>query len=546
MARVSFSLRPTSGGVLRVAQGAGDHDDGLKSSGMQLSPATALSSAELFFSASSTCYGEMGVTWAVPISALAATPVVTQSIVVYSRYGPPETVSSGLIVGQEPAFPGQNLSSDSFNSIVLDGLTEGEFAYFSLFVLYQSTGGDEYYEKAAEVYEMVPQNFGSTMSLWSRIPEFYQNLDRANGQVVAASDSHCLGFDPEDQPVGPLLRFLSVFGFEMDRDLTLIQHTTRAKNPEYADPQSADALAYEMGTVLNGGDLGVARLRTLLHDIGNFRRVKGTQGGMEFFLRSLSGSTAVVNPVTRVIDVHAQRVNHILDPKNSGNLVVATRSAADDEATHPGPPAGNDQYPASFNGYAFSDTPPTSAGGTVYQITSPVEVVDGDLLMFSVHGDYGYELIKWARTVDSTTGVVYDFCVHDATPLSPTPGIPRPTIYGDRRYFAVPVTSTAMGATSATVTIEFMVAPGAFDSRQFLLEKNSVGSFFDGDLVLGGWMVDSSASVSDYRWEGTANNSRSLYNEDYERTKKVLLDLYQDVLPVDVAATFTTVNYNVI
>jgi len=550
MARISFSLKATDdSGVLRGHDNGDPNDsDGLRADGLQIAPASFLSQADTYFQVQSNSYGEVDIEWMVPIEEVGVVvPQLTQSVVVYSRNGPPETVGSGKVVATLPEVPGNGIPDTTtvLSVPTLKFMPEGEFAYFSLFVRYQSVD-DDYYEKVAELWEIVPQNYGSTLEMWERVPDYYQNEDTKMGTLLTADEANTLGFETYTNPVGPLLKYLSIFGFEMDRSRSILRHIARAKDPEHADAESLDALAFELGTVLDGKELGYQRLRNLVNDIGTFRREKGTKGATEFFVKALTGSDADVDTavLTRAINIAPMRVNRCITPINPSSL-TGTRAAADDEATRPGSPTGGKTYPAEYNGYAFDDAVPTSQGGWVYEITnSPVTVSDGDVLHFSVHGDYGQHLLRWARTVDDTTGEVYDFCVVDPTPLSPSPEVPRPIVYDTVTYFSIPCTEANMGTTSKSVRVEFMVAPGNFHESRFLIERNSIGGYFDGSTTLGGWLIGDGSSISDYRWEGTENLSLSIYNEDYQRTKLVLQDLIDDVLPVNVADAFV-LNFNV-
>jgi hypothetical protein len=101
---------------------------------------------------------------------------------------------------------------------------------------------------------------------------------------------------------------------------------------------------------------------------------------------------------------------------------------------------------------------------------------------------------------------------------------------------------------NGTFKVEYLVdlRPGPFKDFQFLIEKNYAGPYFDGTTTRGGWLTGTSNSVSDHRWSGVPNNSPSLYHEDYERTKQALDAYLEEVLPIDVAATYTVVDYDAI
>lgn len=294
-----------------------DDTDGLRADGLQIAPGSTVTAAESFFEATSSCYGEVSLAWDLPIvtTLLTATPEPRQYVVVYSPFGPPETIVSGSVIAE---------GNDSF-SITHKGLTGGEFAYYTLFVRYQSTA-DDYYERVTTVSEMVPFNYGSTIDMWNRIPSYYRDLDTRNGSIPSAAKVACMGFDNYGDNVGPLLSFISIFGFEMDRTRSLAAHTARSKDPQYADTSSLEYLAQELGTIIDLDDLGAIRLRKLLNDIGSYRRSKGTEAGVEFAVRSITGNDAEVDEVNRSIDINAGRVNFITDPKN-------TKSPTDIETT---------------------------------------------------------------------------------------------------------------------------------------------------------------------------------------------------------------------
>src|ERR1700741_1653963 len=168
MARVSFRLRNTSGELgsyLRYDEDElgprTDYDSALRADGLQLAPQEF---SESFFDATSVCYGEVDLTWAVNIvDTITADPQITGVVVVYSPNGEPQTIASGDILVE---------STNTFNH-TQGGLTEGRWAYYSLFVHYESNAGDNYYEKVASVAELVPKNYGSNLLLWNRIPEYY-------------------------------------------------------------------------------------------------------------------------------------------------------------------------------------------------------------------------------------------------------------------------------------------------------------------------------------------------------------------------------------
>lgn len=516
MARVSFRLRKTTGGTgLREHDGVGDDTDGLRADGVNFAPPSVLTEGvDTFFEATSSSYGEVDLSWSLPLDTVDSNPgvpVPTHAVVVYSPWGPPETIASGVVVSE---------SSDSF-SVRQSGLDQGEWAYYGLFVRYQSTTGDDYYERVAKLAEIVPFNFGSTLSMWSMVPYYYKVVDTQQGSYLSDSEAFHVGFDNYGSRVGPLLRFLSIFGFEMDRTLTLMQYAIRQKDPHLADEDALSALAFEMGVNIDLDDLGAARLRRLLDEVGAFRRRKGTVPGTSYYTKSLTGSDATVNTSDRLINVASLRVNHIIDPQNTGLVtnISSSRPAGVDESLTP-------------DLYLFSDSPsPASASGEVVHLESPISVAKGDTVSFSIHSGVGVAgNIAWARLVDADTGAVL---AHSSSPALRF-GAP---------YFDIVCPRVA------TVEVEFMVLDvSEFGGSYYLAEVNSIGPYFDGSTVRGGWLLGVSNSVSDFRWEGGAaneHNARSLYGDDYERTKQVLLSVYREVLPIDVDRLYDVTFNNV-
>ena len=330
MARVSFTLRSEAtqlGSYLRydeaVSGARTDYDSALRADGLQIAANTFTSSS---FSASSDCYNEVSLSWEIPIvdsTALTATPQVTGTVLVYSSTGEPQTIGSGDILVE---------STNTF-SFTHTGLPEGRWAYYTLFVHYQSTGGDDYYEQAASLSVLVPKDYGSTFALWERIPLFYRLQDTALGDDTW--DADCFGGRIEaGTKVGPLLKFLAIFGFDMDRMRTMLDYQMVSNDPSLANTEHLDALSKQLGVGLLSSALGGQRLRALLHDIGVFRRSKGTSYGTEFFAQAAAGSDLDITQATGQVKMYAQRVNHITVPK-TGVGITTDRTALPTEVSSP-------------------------------------------------------------------------------------------------------------------------------------------------------------------------------------------------------------------
>lgn len=538
MARVSFTLRrPDSGDLgsyLRydevVFPVRTDKDSALRADGLQTAPAVF---EESFFEAVSSCYGEVDLTWAINLTApddVSTSPVATNIVLVYSADGEPQTIASGTIL----------LFNSTQYALTHSGLTEGRWAYYSLFAHYESTDGDSYYERVASLAILVPKNYGSNIQLWERIPEYYRNQDIsiATAEVAAGTYavSSCIGTLPTGGLAGPLFKYLSVIGFDMDIIRTLADYTMVAQDPLLASTEALDAIASQMAVILRKSDLGGQRLRGLIGDIGYFRRSKGTLAGTEFFAQAISGSNITFDETTGEIVVFSQRANYITTPKN-GSTITQSRPAFDTEIATPLPfstdMSAYDTYDiVSTNRYTLNGTGASvDVNCVLIHMDSPVPVQLNERAVYSVQSNQGTNGIKWVRLVD-VAGNQLGF--EDTS-----------TTVGGARAFEVAIETSASVGIYTDAYVEYLVdlRGGTLVNGSLLLERFFVGRYFDGDKVEGGWLIDSS-SVSDYRWSGSANDSVSIFAEDYERTKSIINELLFDVIPITEVAKYTIVSYN--
>lgn len=424
VARVSFTLRKedvNKGSYLRYDEAAigarPDYDSALKSEGLQIAP---IAFSQSFFDATSVCYGEVSLSWGVNIVVPGATPDVSGVVMIYSPNGEPQTISSGQIL------------VESSNSYAYEhvGVPEGHWAYYSLFVHYTSTGGDDYYEKAASLSVLQPKNYGSTLMLWNRIPEFYRNQDQdiAQQQLNAGTyiPSPCAapGMIPFDAPIGPLFKYLSIIGYDMDRMRTILDYVMTAKDPILADGQVLDAVAQQMGVTMKTSDLGAARLRNVMDDIGYFRRSKGTPASIEGYAEAVGISEVDLNQTAHTVKRYAQRVNYVTVPKTATGI-YQHRPAHVSEVATPTPFAGSPYATPpryTITGTSFQSNGTGASAGVTHaliRINSPVPVEVGDAVGFSIHSGIGTEAIKWVRLVDAAgvqQAISYDMKRADGAP----------------------------------------------------------------------------------------------------------------------------------
>lgn len=319
MARVSFSLRrdvADQGSYVRYDDNEfglrQDTDSILRADGYQLPPGEF---PDNYFQAVPVGYGAVQLDWGITYAEISGSTAVTEVIIMYSDTGEPQTVSSGTeIVRTSTSFD----YFHEYNHLSKDRPPEpGSWAYYSLFAHYESTAGDDYYERLASLRVLVPRDYGSTLFLYSRIPAYYRDLDEAQATYLNPESQAALrdyGTIPLNGRIGPLFRFLSVFGYDMDKVRTLVDYVMVSRDPALAETATLDAIAEQIGVPLRTADLGATRLRSLLDEIGILRRTKGTLDSLITIGRAISGSDVEFDEDNLSMKFYSQRVNYITDP----------------------------------------------------------------------------------------------------------------------------------------------------------------------------------------------------------------------------------------
>lgn len=530
----------------------------LKADGLQIAPAiySIIPGGNEFydvgtFTVDVVDYQQVHITWSLPINTSpGATPEVTQVLLCYSRLGEPDTVDEGAV-----------LVETSEESQYFHTTTEPGWAYYTLFLKYESSSGDLYYEPGAKLSVLVPTNYGSSTELLNKIPAYYRledsKLDQGSG--------------------GPLERFLSVFGWDIDRMRSLLDYLISCKDPQQARSQELDLIASDLGLDTISQELGTARLRSILNDIGTIRRSNGTKDALISALTSITGS--VVSITGNNIYIRPQRVNLVKDPRIAvgistsldggtafidsdtvvdGGLYNASEDNDNNPSTPPDPDSDipnpgsdggyyNTSYGASVSGYWTAFIDPDNSNNTLLQTTEgSIIITAGSTFYFSTHSA-AQELI---------TSVSFDDV--SASPRDPVIVSDNSTgrrEVGGRYYWRLYVPNNYTGASVVGLTINYQTqsdlkADDLFD--YLLLEENNVGSYFDGDTVRGGWIVDAASSISDFQWydpatpstPGTANESFSIYNSNFVKTKHVVNRILPLFLPVNKLVTTGTVYSN--
>ena len=166
-------------GVAGVPENLQDTDKALRSTNLIISFET---SQESTFEATAVDYDTVQLSWTLSEAPVNENTISTSGliglVVRYSPLGFPESAADG-----QPVFSAFNPADDedlANETIFHTGVPEGRWAYYTIFGRYYQDGGGYWYEKFASVETLVPDNYGSTMQLWNRIPLYYRERDNGD------------------------------------------------------------------------------------------------------------------------------------------------------------------------------------------------------------------------------------------------------------------------------------------------------------------------------------------------------------------------------
>lgn len=535
-----------------------DNDSRLRSDGLLLPPIlnSPARSGELlpyisFFDVEVIGYNETKLTWDAPLTDLSTVSdedlvVATEIIIVYSLDGEPQTISDGVV-----------LSQDNTTNILYHLVPSGKWAYYTLFVKFQSNAGDLYYEPAAKLSLLVPKNYESIDELYVRIPEYYRLLDG----------------DMDEGYGGPLYRYLSIFGYELDKIKTIIDYLMVMKDPQVAHSQVLDVISQDLGIGLRVHELGPSRLRTLINIIGYLRRSEGTAYSMELAIQALTGSDVEVDVESKEVKVYAQRVNLLKDP-NIDVLIAGVLDAGSPTT------ADNPSTLGEFSSELFGESVPEWLSDPNYDpnlviYASNNDIYDGGSPSATGGTSIGTQDPVWTYNPDVSSGgslsilssmagyimVKSDDDLYFSMQQDPTNSIQDQIVKVQLRYGTTVVAESTTPIKIAGINYWklsvidgyenyigvyiHIYVPSEIDAskelRKMLLEREIGGKFFNGDTTLGGWLVDD-YTISDYRWydlddpdssvEPGYTNTFSVYNSNYSKTRAVVHRLLSSYLPV--------------
>jgi len=554
MARASFTLRKSTseqGSYLQYPVGdplfteRTDNDNYLKGDQLTLAPVAPVAVGDvMYLDAIVVDYDTVILDWQVFLeSTLGTTPVPYEAYINYGSNGPPKSINKGETLVSTTV-------SDTFTH-TLNG--SNRWAYYTLFVRYLSTAGDDYYEPVAMVKVFIPKYMGSTEDLYQRIPEYYRLLD---SRQVGPGDEE------------PLHKFLSIFGWELDRTRSLIDYTISMKDPQLADASVVDYLAKDFGIDLSTQELGTGRLRNYIDAIGYIRRGKGTLDIVERTFKAITECDVeydtTASPVPE-IRVYAQRSNLVTDPRVTSGVIgsidgghPSTTYAVGFEldAGVVGDPQLDGDYDGgstptpSYSGIGTSSTllsggwltypDPTEPGTNIFErIVDDILVKTGDVLYFSCHADADVQALIQDVYLYTSGGYSSGSSTQITISVSTV-------MVGTTTYWRLEIPDGYPSYTNAVLVVRYSDSTeyGAEDFDYLLLERNLIDDYFDGNSNAGAWIVDSVGAVSDYGWSGTENNSVSVYTDNFQRLKYAFTRLVPTVLPVTMLVTTGTVYSN--
>lgn len=411
MARKSFVFRKysttdpatASGSWLRYEPGSGvDDDTKLRADDLILAPVLSdvfnegfPESDVAFFEAYINTYNTVNLSWDAPLVATipnTGVPVPTNLILVYSTLGEPATVNDGVSLLETN-------NATEYTHIV----PEGKWAYYTLFVKYQDSVGNTFYEPGTSLSVLVPKNYNSGSDMYSKIPVYYRLKD---GEVAGTNEK------------GPLQRFIETFGFEVDRTRTEIDFLMTCKDPEISNGQILDILSKDLSVGLLSSELGSYRLRNLLNSIGKLRRGTGTTQSIKDFYTALTGSTVSIDTTNKIIKVDAQRANLIKDPNIHFGLSASMDAGA----------ATTSAFSVTYN----AGTPTTASSPSQFTVSSNDTLFGATGTVGSISGS-GTASVPWVATI---TGL----------------GSASVAVIGDGLY-ATSGTGSVFGGTPTTVEI---------------------------------------------------------------------------------------------
>jgi len=497
-----------------------DSDSALRADGF-LIPVAELD-LEAFIIAQSVDHNRVRLSWSPlnivdPETNASGVTNIQGIVLVYSPTGSPETVADGKIIKTQKHF-------DNTYAVDHVSVESGKWAYYSLFLHWNQNGtgpsGVSWYERVATIQELVPFDYNSIDSLWSRIPYYQQQSD-----IYGQAD------DPENLGHGLLYRFLYIFGFEMDKERTLIDSVINQYDPDKCESNSINYLAKQMGLESGVDELGVSKIRQVLKDIGYYRQRKGTLQAAIAYLTALSGCAVDVvesNSTPRFkFRVYAEKANLIPD-----SLFVITSATKKWEFASQN---ASVSYTTASGGLLVTNTGSSSAQFSVQSLLGvPVDNTVNYWMSLNMTASAGQ---FWGSQWVSSSATFSDW---STTKLNDRI-IPAALSPENRAVMLMPETTSASSAYPVGI---FGIDAGAtMLVTKWMVEPRAYGIFFNGASDFGGFMYQN--TFSDHQWSGSNYASYSTYTTNRKKTIDAIERVLPKLLPVTMLID-TSIDYDIV
>lgn len=168
------------------------------------------------------------------------------------------------------------VSTDPTVSYVDTGLSSGYWRYYSMFL--RVPASNPQYLLVARTDVLLPARLGWDEQMWEGTPGWYRRLDIEQG---GNSD-------------GPLRRFYSLLGFEMDLSVTYADGIKDIYDIDTAPERFLPSIAHQLGVPVEP-DIGGDRFRSYIANYSEITRLKATSAGIYLLTKSITGCESSVS-----------------------------------------------------------------------------------------------------------------------------------------------------------------------------------------------------------------------------------------------------------
>lgn len=211
------------------------------------------------FTALSYGYGQIKLDWVDPIGRWSDLRVVR------NPYGHPVNAYDGLLITQV------RNGYDPVTIIDNNGLTEGAFYYYSIFV-YDVV--NQAWSRAADATGLSVKRWGNQTKLWEYLPEVYKTSTLYNLDTTEENSD--------------LISFLNVFGFELDTMQTLTNLLLNRYDIQKVGGMLLPTMMKQFGLDYEP-TIGYQQGRILVRDAIQFYKEKGSDQGLKEFIKAYCG-----------------------------------------------------------------------------------------------------------------------------------------------------------------------------------------------------------------------------------------------------------------